>query len=215
MSNIIEKNFLPSKKSYGDRDLRENFEQASKDIAEVQNALDPIFNRAKSQFVWKSLVFSHYSPIARLRSISAEMTSRQNALYDNYYRHKEMEAKVKRYEKLLEDMEDSDPNFELYTVKLEKARNDLSFNSKYIEGALKDVACIKEAYEKQLELIGGEFDEEKFEQEEARTHLRRSISQCVRDVSQTRNVPHQKGNISKGEQEYLEQLGHRVRISLF
>ena len=72
----------------------------------------------------------------------------------------------------------------------------------YIEGAMKDVLELGDLYD-QLINKHGPITETMVEEEEARTHLRRSLVQCLRDVRQT-------GTITKGEQEYLEQIGANV-----
>ena len=65
------------------------------------------------------------------------------------------------------------------------------FNSNDKKSAIK---YIKEAITKQG------FTEEDFELEEGKSHLKRSLVQCIRDIRQS-------GSITKGEQEYLEQIG--------
>ena len=52
----------------------------------------------------------------------------------------------------------------------------------------------------QLKSKVSSFSEEDVEKEETKTHLKRSIVQCIRDIRQG-------GSITKGEQEYLEQIG--------
>jgi len=68
-----------------------------------------------------------------------------------------------------------------------------------IEGAMKDVLALESIYE-QLKNKLSDFSEEDIEKEETQAHLKRSIVQSIRDVRQ-------QGCISKGEQEYLEQIG--------
>jgi hypothetical protein len=45
-----------------------------------------------------------------------------------------------------------------------------------------------------------DFSEADVEREESKAHLKRSLVQCIRDVRQN-------GSITKGEQEYMEQIG--------
>jgi len=70
---------------------------------------------------------------------------------------------------------------------------------KYVEGAMKDVITLSELYD-QLKRPYEGYSEADFEQEEAKSHLKRSLVQCLRDIRQS-------GRITKGEQEYLEQIG--------
>jgi hypothetical protein len=69
----------------------------------------------------------------------------------------------------------------------------------YIEGAMKDVLVLNELYEQLKAKVSG-FSEHDIEKEETKSHLKRSIVQCIRDIRQG-------GSISKGEQEYVEQIG--------
>ena len=59
--------------------------------------------------------------------------------------------------------------------------------------------ALQEIYEDLKEKVSG-FSEHDIEREESITHLKRSIVQCIRDVRQS-------GKITKGEQEYMEQIG--------
>ena len=67
---------------------------------------------------------------------------------------------------------------------------------------MKDVLALEGLYDDLKERLH-DFSEEDIEKDETRTHLKRSIVQCLRDVRQT-------GVISKGEQEYAEQIGVNV-----
>jgi hypothetical protein len=58
---------------------------------------------------------------------------------------------------------------------------------------------LTELYEQVQDQIK-EFDEEDMEKSESKAHLKRSLVQCIRDVRQ-------QGHITKGEQEYMEQIG--------
>ena len=71
--------------------------------------------------------------------------------------------------------------------------------AQYIEGAMKDVLAMNEMYEQLKERVNS-FSEYDVELEESKSHLKRSLVQCIRDVRQG-------GSITKGEQEYMEQIG--------
>jgi hypothetical protein len=64
---------------------------------------------------------------------------------------------------------------------------------------MKDILALNELFEQLKAKVSG-FSEEDIEKEETKTHLKRSIVQCIRDIRQS-------GSITKGEQEYLEQIG--------
>ena len=64
---------------------------------------------------------------------------------------------------------------------------------------MKDVLAMNHMYEQLKEKVNS-FSEYDMELEESKSHLKRSLVQCIRDVRQ--------GNsITKGEQEYMEQIG--------
>jgi hypothetical protein len=84
-------------------------------------------------------------------------------------------------------------------VKVAELKEGIAEGMLYIEGAMKDVLALNEIYE-QLKARVSNFTEEDFEREESKSHLKRSLVQCIRDVRQY-------GTITKGEQEYMEQIG--------
>jgi hypothetical protein len=64
---------------------------------------------------------------------------------------------------------------------------------------MKDILALNDMYE-QLKGKVSDFSEADVEREESKAHLKRSLVQCIRDVRQN-------GSITKGEQEYMEQIG--------
>jgi len=64
---------------------------------------------------------------------------------------------------------------------------------------MKDILALNDMYE-QLKGQVSDFSEADVEREESKSHLKRSLVQCIRDVRQS-------GSITKGEQEYMEQIG--------
>ena len=68
-----------------------------------------------------------------------------------------------------------------------------------VNGCMKDILTLHDLYT-QLKAQVGEINENDVEAEESKAHLQRSLVQSVRDVRE-------RGAITKGEQEYLEQIG--------
>ena len=101
-------------------------------------------------------------------------------------------------EQLLNDDLDHWEKIELQ-IDLAEKQEGLAEGTVYIEGAMKDILALNELYEEYQNKFDG-FTEEDFELEESKSHLKRSLVQCIRDVRQS-------GSITKGEQEYLEQIG--------
>jgi hypothetical protein len=134
-----------------------------------------------------------------MKQIEAEMARKRAALNEAKWRQVKNEIKLKKMEE-----EISKENLDYWReielkVKIAELQEGLADGAYYIEGAMKDVLAINEIYEQLKERVGN-FTEQDVEIEESKSHLRRSVSQCLRDIRQF-------GTITKGEQEYLEQIG--------
>lgn len=184
--------------SFGGSTLLENtlkVDQALQNTEELSN----VWNRSHSQWTWKHLNLTYHSPFKNMRQISAEMSNKKKALNHAKWNYIKTEVKIKKLEEKLEN-----PKIEYWTevetkIKLAEKKENLVEQMKYIQGAMKDVLALNDMYE-QLKSKVNSFSEEDFEKEEAKSHLRRSLVQCLRDVRMS-------GHITKGEQEYLEQIG--------
>lgn len=184
--------------SFGGNTLLENTKEvdaALQNVGELQN----IWNHSHSQWDWKHLNLHYHSPYKNMRQISAEIARKKSALNEAKWRHIKAEVKIKKLEEKL-----TDPNIEYWDevdtkIKLAQKKEQLAEGIIIIEGAMKDVLALNELYE-QLKSKVNSFSEEDFEKEETKNHLKRSLVQSIRDVRMT-------GAITKGEQEYLEQIG--------
>jgi hypothetical protein len=225
---IIDKNFsqlaISEKDSFGEVSFKENWQSAELAISNINNELDKVFDRSHSQFTWKQLNLSHHSDMKNIRQISAEITSKKSALdnakFNILKKEAELEIKLEELEK-----ETSPAKRKLLQIEIEEIRHNNLGNIKYIEGALKDVLTLQSAYNSLME-NNKDFDEAKFEEEEVKSHLKRSFAQCLRDLRQSGQYQVTKtqeedvvgsfmgGIISKGEQEYLEQMGVNVSKAL-
>lgn len=185
--------------SFGGKTLNENsqlVDSALRNVGELQN----IWNHSHSQWMWKHINFGYHSPVKNMRQISAELNKKKSALSEAKWRHVKNEVKIKKIEEELETAENLDYWREVeLKVKLAELKEGLVEGMTYIEGAMKDVLALQEIYEDLKERFS-DFNEHDVEKEESITHLKRSIVQCIRDVRQA-------GVISKGEQEYVEQIG--------
>jgi len=185
--------------SFGGKTLNENsqlVDAALKNVGELQN----IWNHSHSQWTWKHINFSYHSPIKNMRQISAELARKKSALNEAKWRQVKNEAKIRKIEEELLDTVNLDYWREVdLKIKLAELKEGAVEGITYIEGAMKDVLALQEIFEDLKERVSG-FSEHDFEQQESISHLKRSIVQCIRDVRQS-------GVISKGEQEYVEQIG--------
>lgn len=184
--------------SFGGNTLLENTKEvdaALQNVGELQN----IWNHSHSQWDWKHLNLHYHSPYKNMRQLSAEIARKKSALNEAKWRHIKAEVKVKKLEEKL-----TDPNIEYWDevdtkIKLAQKKEQLAEGIIIIEGAMKDVLALNQIYE-ELKSKVNSFSEVDFEKEETKNHLKRSLVQSIRDVRMT-------GAITKGEQEYLEQIG--------
>lgn len=197
---------LAKTESFGGRSLAENTALVDKAL-ENTNELQNIWNRSHSQWDWKHLNLHYHGDFKNVRQLAAEINRKKQALDEAKWKHVKNEISIKKLEEKLQD-----PNLDYWTeidyqIKLAQKREGMATGMVYIEGAMKDILALNELYEQMKEKFDG-FTEDDFEREESKSHLKRSVVQCIRDVRQT-------GSITKGEQEYLEQIGVNPSKMLF
>jgi hypothetical protein len=202
MSNVFGRGTLAEKESFGGRSLQDNALMVDNAFEKVDELQD-IWNHGHTQWMWKHINMTYHSPYNNMRQIAAEMAGKKRALQEAKWRQVKNEIKIRKIEEQLQKAEDLDYWKEVeLKVKLAEMREGMVEGTRYIEGAMKDVLALESLYDNLKEKIN-EFSEYDIEKEETKTHLKRSIVQCLRDVRQT-------GSISKGEQEYAEQIGVNV-----
>ena len=198
MAAVFGKGTVAKQESFGNRTLLENTRLVDKAVANTQE-LQNIWNHSHSQWDWKHLNLSYHSPLKNMRQIAAEINGKKAALNSAKWRQIEQEVKIRKLEEKLEA-----GSLEYWKevdikIKLAKQREGMADGVLYIEGAMKDMLALNELYEQLKEKVS-DFSENDFEAQESKNHLKRSVVQCIRDVRQG-------GSITKGEQEYLEQIG--------
>mgnify|MGYP003131630359 FL=1 len=199
LSDIFGKTSLAPKASFGQVTFKENIDKVDQALANVGD-LQNIWNHSHTQWMWKHINLSWLSPHKNMRQISAEVSRKKAALNEAKWKHIQNELKIKKIEEELSKPEQLTKWREIeLNIKLAQMREGLAEGATHIEGAMKDILALNELYE-QLKARLSDFSEEDIEAEETKTHLKRSIGQCVRDVRQ-------RGSITKGEQEYMEQIG--------
>lgn len=199
ISSVLGRGSLVKQESFGGKSLVENAQKVDEAFNNT-NGLQEIWNHSHSQFTWKHINLSYHSPWKNMRQIAAEMSSKKRALDEAKWGRIEAEVKLRQLEEQLEKEHELDYwKAVKLKIKLAKLKEGLAQSNTIIEGAMKDVLALNEMYD-QLKQKVSNFSEEEVEREEAKAHLKRSLVQCIRDVRQT-------GHITKGEQEYLEQIG--------
>jgi len=197
---------LAKTESFGGRSLAQNTELVDKALQNT-NELQNIWNRSHSQWTWKHINLHYHGDFKNVRQIAAEMNRKKSALNEAKWKHVKNEIAIKKIEeKLQTEKLDYWKEIDLQ-IQLAEKREAMANGMVYIEGAMKDVLALNELYEQMKDKFEG-FTEDEFEREESKSHLKRSVVQCIRDVRQT-------GSITKGEQEYLEQIGVNPTKMLF
>jgi hypothetical protein len=202
LSMVFGHGTLGNIESFGGKSLLENTVEVDKALENV-GELETIWNHSHTQWTWKHINFSYHDPMKNMRQISAEISSKKGALREAKWNQIKNEVKIR---KIQEQLEKGNENGTLdywkevdLKIKLAQLQEGMAEGIEYIQGAMKDVLAMNEIYE-QLKAKVNSFSEHDVEMGESKAHLKRSLVQCIRDVRQS-------GSISKGEQEYLEQIG--------
>jgi hypothetical protein len=199
LSKVFGKGTVAKTESFGGRTLSQNTALVDQALDNTKD-LQQIWNRSHSQWMWRHLNLSYHSPHKNMRQIAAEVVRKKQALNEAKWGQIKSEIKIKKIEEQLSKPELLDYWGEVeLKVKLAQLQEGMAEGITYIEGAMKDVLSLNDLYE-QLKLQVNSFTEEDIEAEETKAHLKRSLVQSIRDVRQS-------GCITKGEQEYLEQIG--------
>lgn len=206
-------------KSFGGNSLAENMDRVDKAIANTRE-LSNVYNRNHTEWTRRHINMEYYDPWMNMRQISAEMSSRRQALDEAKYRQLENEVEIRREQRKLdrllakqaemlkdgvvlgdteEQYEDIDLDIMEVQISISRKQEGMMNGMSYIEGAMKEVLILEDLYEQLKDQIS-DFSEVEWEANNARAHLRMAISQSLRDVRE-------RGGISKGEQRLLEQIG--------
>ena len=199
MSDLILKSFngVAQHKSYGGKTLQQNLENAEKAIAKVQYT-ERIWDRSRSQWMLKFLVCSNADGWLRFRQIGAEMSRKRSSLSDAKFNYMKLltKAKIKRDEMLEEENKNKKLLLEIEAAEFEVQATELLIK---VEGALKECETLGQMHDELKERLG-DITEEEFEKAQTRSHIKRAVTQAIREVKEC-------GKIRTGNAEYLEQSG--------
>jgi len=183
--------------SYGDNTFIQNVTNAETAIDSVRY-LERIYDRSRTQFMLKNLTCSQPDIWARLRQISAEMFSKKTAFnrakFD--YMKKSIEQRIKREALLEEEDENKKALLEVEILEYECSMTEAIH---LVEGCMKEIELLSNLHDDLTSKLG-DVTEEEMEKAQMRLHVKRSISQSVREYREF-------GRIKGGNQEYLEQIG--------
>lgn len=199
LAKVFGKGTVAKTESFGGNSLVENAQKVDLAIANTKD-LQNIWNRSHTQWMWKHLNLSYLDPHKNMRQIAAEIARKRQALNEAKWNQIKTEVKIRKIEEQLSDVTTLDYWTEVdLKVRLAEHQEKLAEGMSYVEGAMKDILALDNLFE-QLKGKTKEFSELEIEKAESKAHIKRSVTQCIRDVRQS-------GSISKGEQEYLEQIG--------
>lgn len=202
MSNIVTKPVtfsLPVEAS-------ENINQvAAARVAEKLPEIDQAtraFDRNNSQTTLNMMtltMLNGHSPMRMLRQITAEVEKRKMALSEAQVSHAEIREEILE----LEPMTDA-----VSEAKLRHKRHSLISIENKINGSIKDIATMIDAYENIKENFDiDEWDEAAFEREEKRHHVRRGFELMYRNLMDG-------GRASTATIEYMQQYGVHPQLAL-
>ena len=142
------------------------------------------------------------SAFRMLRQILAEVEKRKGALTDSQVGHAKLVREIKKLERLT--AEDDDP---VIAAKYRKACVNITTLEQKINGSFKDIATLIDAYNniKETRGISDEWDEEAFENEEKKHHVRRCFEMMYRNLLDG-------GRVSTSTIEYMQQFGVHPQI---
>jgi hypothetical protein len=139
------------------------------------------------------------SPYRMLRQILAETEQRQQALAGIQVDHAKLVRTIEKYK----DADDS-----VDRARYRKAVMEIQMMERKIDGSLKDIALLIDCYNNVKEKNGIEdWDQESFENEEKRHHVRRGFELCYRNLLV-------EGRISSSTIEYMQQFGVHPQVAM-
>ena len=168
-----------------------------------------IFGRDDSQTTRKLMTLTMLSaaPYRQLRQCVAEIQQRSLAVKESAFRARRLALEAKQYREEAERLSGTDAQLALLSA--EERESQIETMKVYLEGALKDIAALQEAYT-QIRTTHGireNWDEEDYEQGEIEHHLKSAFRLAYRDVLQG-------GRLAGGTLEYLEQFGVHPQVAL-
>lgn len=203
LNEVIGGKFLENQESFGGKTLAENAVicQQTMDIA---SDLHEIWNHGHTQFAWKHINFSALDDVINMRQVSAELSNKASILNGAKWGIIETQVKIAELEWRLSQLDETKNEMHRFKkmkiiMSLAQMRESAEENKRMLEGTMKDMIALKDSYD-QLNQRVSDISEYDVEKNQPYQHMVKSINQCIRDVRQY-------GMISKGEQEYAEQIG--------
>lgn len=165
------------------------------------------FDRNNSQTTLSMMsitMLNGQSPMRMMRQVMAEAEKRKMALAEAQVNHAKKRKEIEKLEKLLE----ADPDDPVIEAKLRLAFVSISSLESKINGSFKDIATLIDSYNAIKEKNNiDDWDEEAFEREEKRHHVRRGFELMYRNLMDG-------GRASTATIEYMQQYGVHPQAGL-
>lgn len=162
------------------------------------------FDRNNSQHTLSLMsltMLNGHSPMRMMRQVMAEVEKRKMALAEAQHSHAEKREEI-------QVLEDKGFRTEVEDAKLRMLYVQLSTLESKINGSFKDIATLIDAYNNIKAKNGiDEWDEEAFEREEKRHHVRRGFELMYRNLMDG-------GRASTATIEYMQQYGVHPQVGL-
>jgi len=178
----------------------DKIEKVAERMVEIDRAINTL-GRKNTQTTIQMMTLTMLSdtPYRRLRQCIIEINQKRDALEESYYRLRKQQYRIKKWR---------EKGDEFSLIKAEEAEAGMRRSKIYIDGSLKEIATLQEAY---LEIqknhnIPDNWDEEDAEMDEIKHHIRQAFRQSHRDMIVG-------GHISQGNAEYLEQYGIHLQTA--
>ena len=165
------------------------------------------FDRNNSQSTLSMMsitMLNGQSPMRMMRQIMAEVEKRKMALAEAQVNHAKQLEEIKELQTKLQ----IDPDNNLLNAKLRQVMVGITMHESKINGSFKDIAVLIDSYNAIKENNGIEdWDEEQFEREEKRHHVRRGFELMYRNLMDG-------GRASTATIEYMQQYGVHPQVGL-
>jgi hypothetical protein len=165
------------------------------------------FDRNNSQSTLSMMsitMLNGQSPMRMMRQVMAEVEKRKMALSEAQVNHAKQLKKIEKLQNKLAQ----DPDDNLLNAKLRNTMVGITMYESKINGSFKDIAVLIDSYNAIKEKNGIEdWDEEQFEREEKRHHVRRGFELMYRNLMEG-------GRASTATIEYMQQYGIHPQVGL-
>ena len=168
------------------------------ELAEKTRAFDRQNSQTTISLMTLTMMTGH-SPYRMMRQIMAEVEKRKSSLAESQVRHAKMLVKLEK----LQDKDD-----QVSVAKFRAASCGLDMMESKINGSFKDIAIMIDAYENIKAKNGiDDWDEEAFEAEEKKHHVRRGFELMYRNLLES-------GRAATSTIEYTAQYGVHPQVAI-